>query len=109
MSEVDIEVTLKIKTDKIHVELTKDEAKQLRDALDKALKAESVFSGNEIKKLIEDSFRPAIGLPINPNPFNPHPLNPLQPYEPYKPYWEWNPHRNPQYGLLDMNITKQIC
>jgi len=77
MSKVEIEVTLKIDTDKIHVELSKEEARALRDALDKALKTESAYA--ELKPT------PAISNPstLTP-PFGNRDLKPK--YKPYNPF-----------------------
>lgn len=102
--EVSIEVNIKIKTEKIDAELTKQEAKKLRDALDKALKAESASEDytdflDELKKKLGERERfpkpyDYPGLPPYQPPLIPSPLDPRR-YG--QPIWEYKPEHGPIY------------
>lgn len=95
-------VTIKIETDitvtigEVSVHLTREQAKALRDALDKELKGAAF----DIEKFRETFFP-------KPTPLNPWPGLPYGPIDPYpwdyqrigKPDWTYRPQFGPRYTL----------
>lgn len=97
--EIQIDVTINIKSDKYDLELTKEEAKKLREALDKALKTEGdVNNIQEWEKLKEQLF---------PNKNKPLPFSdPFYP-RPFQPWWEVVPQYIPSF-TSDKVFCQQI-
>lgn len=109
MTDIEIEVTVKVKIGDMEVELSKEDAKKLRDALDKQLKAEPLlpepepFDWNKISN-------PA---PSKPDPFYPFRQIPDPWHQPRipqlgQPYWEVRPFEQPTYEPM-LNPLKITC